>query len=66
MKNIVVLIILSFALFGCIREGVDHPCYDNTLINDIDCNSDCPGFEGCDGTIYCNECEAALVGLGPK
>lgn len=68
MKNIVIvtIFILGFAVFGCKKEGADHPCYDSSLVHDNPCTKDCPGFEGCDGKTYCNACEAARQGIGPK
>lgn len=68
MKNIVIgtVLILGFALSGCKKEGEDHSCYDSSLVHEDDCTTDCPGFEGCDGKTYCNECEAARNGIGPK
>jgi hypothetical protein len=66
MKNIILTIILGFVLIGCNKEGADHPCYNESLVHDGACNHDCPGFEGCDGKTYCNACEAARQGIGPK
>ena len=68
MKNIgiVTIFILGFAVIGCKKEGADHPCYDSSLVHNNPCTTDCPGFEGCDGKTYCNACEAARQGIGPK
>lgn len=66
MKRIAALLFIGFAFASCSRDGVNHPCYDASLVHDNPCTTDCPGFEGCDGNTYCNECEAARVGIGPK
>tara|TARA_B110001452_G_scaffold68445_1_gene55127 strand:- start:235 stop:477 length:243 start_codon:yes stop_codon:yes gene_type:complete len=68
MKNIVLgtILILGFALSGCKKEGAEHPCYDSSIVHENPCTADCPGFEGCDGKTYCNECGAARNGIGPK
>ena len=43
-----------------------HDCYDHKLYkkhkNDF-CTADCPGVLGCDGEMYCNECEANRHGI---
>ena len=66
MKNIILLITLGIVLAGCKKDDDNHPCYDITLVHNDACTTDCPGFEGCDGQTYCNECEAARVGIGPR
>lgn len=41
-------------------------CYDEELYNkfkDKPCPTDCPGMMGCDGHVYCNECEANRHGI---
>lgn len=68
MKKIIISAILVTALLtlGCKKEGSNHPCYNKSLVHNNACTTDCPGFEGCDGKTYCNECEAARKGIGPK
>jgi len=42
------------------------PCFDEELYNkskDKDCPTDGPGMMGCDGHVYCNECEAHRNGI---
>ena len=68
MKNTIIATLLSlvFTIIGCEKVAENHPCYNSSIANDRPCNFDCPGFEGCDGKTYCNECEAAKEGIGPK
>lgn len=66
MKYLFIIVILGLALTGCNKEGENHPCYDSSLVHDGACTTDCPGFKGCDGKTYCNACEAARHGIGPK
>ena len=66
MKNVFLMLILGLALTGCNKKGQNHPCYDSSLTHGNGCTHDCPGFEGCDGNTYCNECVAAREGIGPK
>ena len=49
---------------SCTKEVVfcfDKKMYDKHR-NDI-CPMDCPGVNGCDGRIYCNECIANSLGI---
>lgn len=78
MKKILFTPIFLLLLYGCNtkfvivnttlekKTGKDHPCYDSNLVYDGMCPLTCPGFEGCDGKFYCNECEAARCGIGPR
>jgi len=68
MKNVMLILVLGLMLGGCSdkEDNDNHPCYDSSLVHDGFCQEDCPGFEGCDGLFYCNECVAARVGIGPK
>lgn len=66
MKNIIFAFILGLVLVACEKENEVDPCYDVNLVHDNACTTDCPGFIGCDGETYCNECEAARVGIGPQ
>jgi len=66
MKNINLIIVLGFILAGCSQENDHHTCYDSSLVHENVCTADCPGFEGCDGNTYCNQCVAARLGIGPK
>lgn len=66
MKTLFMAMILGLALVACKKEGKDHPCYNGSIVHNGACPADCPGFKGCDGKTYCNECEAARHGIGPK
>ena len=57
---------MGLTLSGCDKEGKNHPCYDSSLVHNKGCTTDCPGFEGCDGKVYCNACEAARDRIGSK
>ena len=51
---------------SCRKSGVDHECYDESLVHDGPCSKDCPQIVGCDGQVYCNECVAARFGIKPN
>lgn len=57
-------VFISMAFISC--DKGEHSSYDASLVHNNACTTDCPGFEGCDGKTYCNQCEAARVGIGPK
>lgn len=66
MKLLYKIIFLAFLFVGCSKDEGEHPCYDSSIVHDNPCTSNCPGFEGCDGKTYCNQCEAARLGIGPS
>lgn len=66
MKTFILSICIVFTMTACKKEGKNPPCYDSSIVHDGACPAHCPGFEGCDGKTYCNECEAARKGIGPK
>jgi len=68
MKYLVLLFtFISIVLItSCDKDECQPSCYDESIVHNGICTTDCPGFEGCDGKMYCNECEAARVGIGPK
>ncbi len=63
--------LIAFTFFACIFSACkdkddNHPCYDASIIpEECICTLDCPGFLGCDGETYCNECIASCEGIGP-
>lgn len=70
MKNklslIVFLLFLALTYSSCKRN---HSCFDAQLYQKNKgsiCTEDCPGFIGCDGKEYCNECIANTQGIRGK
>jgi hypothetical protein len=66
MKKLILILFLGWILSGCGKGDGEHACYNSTLVHENPCTADCPGFQGCDGNMYCNQCEAARLGIGPK
>jgi hypothetical protein len=69
MKRITFLlgIILFANLTAC--KKTNNSCFDAALKEqnkNAFCTQDCPGITGCDGKIYCNDCEAARQGIKPR
>lgn len=57
------LLLVTFTMGACDKK---KSCYDEALFkahkNQM-CTADCPGVKGCDGKVYCNECEANRHGI---
>lgn len=57
---------LGFVLIltGCSKQ--EPTCYSRALEREYKnrmCTADCPGYVGCDGKTYCNQCEANRNGI---
>ena len=62
---ILLIFILILSSLGCEKDKNDN-CFDKQLYEehiDDGCYQDCPRVNGCDGNIYCNECEANKQGI---
>ena len=64
--SVVILVIISVS---CEKTDSVNACYDSKLYelhkNDL-CPTECDSIKGCDGVIYCNECEANKRGMKIK
>jgi hypothetical protein len=70
MTRLLVLVILFASFSSCKKTTEPNTgCVDNALkeqYKNAFCTQDCPGIIGCDDKVYCNECEAARVGVRKK
>lgn len=75
LKNLaaIAFFILPFSFASCNKDSSCSPahdsCYDEKMYQthkDDYCTTDCIGVTGCDGKIYCNECEANRKGISIK
>jgi hypothetical protein len=67
MKKLIRAAVISFSCIVLFTScDKNESCYDASLIHNGVCTQDCPGFLGCDGNTYCNECMAAQEGIGPN
>ena len=66
MKSVFILlsILMSLTFLSCERNK--DGCFNEALVHSNACTTDCPGVCGCDGQIYCNECEANRNGIEVK
>jgi len=65
--GVIAYLLLGALIFSsCRKSGEEHPCYDASIVHDSPCSKDCPQIVGCDGQIYCNECDAARSGISPN
>lgn len=66
MRNLILLFLVILLASNCRKEYSDkHPCYNPEMEANHSgiCFTDCPGYIGCDGEFYCNECDANRVGI---
>jgi hypothetical protein len=68
MRTLIIAILFSIAFISCNKSDDygNETCYDKSIVHNDVCTTDCPGIVGCDNKTYCNECEAARVGIRPK
>jgi len=62
MNKIIALFIFALGFAGCTK---DNGCYSKRVKKNHSgiCQDDCPGYCGCNGVFYCNECNALTEGI---
>ena len=66
LSSLVILLLFVCLLTSCSRLST---CFDKELYKSMKgkgCQDDCPGVTGCNGKMYCNECEANKKGIRIK
>ena len=62
----VAIIFFTTVMTSCKKTSTANACYDEELFQkskNLSCIQSCDGIIGCDGKKYCNDCEAAKVGI---
>lgn len=60
------IVAFGFGIFLVACSKQEPSCYSRELEKEYKermCTMDCPGYVGCDGKTYCNQCEANRNGI---
>lgn len=60
------IVAFGFGIFLAACSKQEPSCYSRELEKEYKermCTMDCPGYVGCDGKTYCNQCEANRNGI---
>ncbi|MDI9342289.1 MAG: hypothetical protein QM534_17080 [Sediminibacterium sp.] len=60
------IVAFGFGVFLAACSKQEPSCYSRKLekaYKERMCTMDCPGYVGCDGKTYCNQCEANRNGI---